>query len=80
MDARSLFADHLDAVRGHLEQALHTAHDGGASYDRILFHAGSEQMYHADAMMHGSASATSLLRSAACHTSRAWPRCRDLIT
>ena len=48
MDARSLFADHIEAVRGHLDEALAGARKSGAAIDRIVFHAGSEQMYHAD--------------------------------
>jgi Xaa-Pro dipeptidase len=48
MDARSLFADHMETVHGQLDQALAVARAGGASFDSIVFHAGSEQMYHAD--------------------------------
>ena len=36
MDARSLFADHIETVRGHLDEALEVARDSGARFDRIV--------------------------------------------
>ncbi len=48
MDTRTLFADHIQTVCKHLDSALQEAAHAGVHLESIVFHAGSEQMYHGD--------------------------------
>jgi len=48
MSLRDLFAEHLRRVSGHAEQALAVAAAAEATYDGIVFHAGTQDYYHAD--------------------------------
>ena len=45
---QTLFAEHIDTVTGHCEEALQVCREQGEPYDGILFHAGKPVYYHAD--------------------------------
>lgn len=48
MDTTSLFADHIQTVCKHIDSALQEAAHAGTKFESVVFHAGSEQLYHAD--------------------------------
>jgi Xaa-Pro dipeptidase len=48
MDIEKLYPEHVAAVARDTEKALAAARDAGATFDGILFHAGSQAYYHAD--------------------------------
>jgi len=48
MNPKELFAAHIDTVCEHTEKALAVAAASEAAYDGIVFHAGTQDSYHAD--------------------------------
>ncbi|HZL86548.1 MAG TPA: Xaa-Pro dipeptidase [Candidatus Krumholzibacteria bacterium] len=48
MNLKELFADHIQRVSAHTDKALTVAAEAEAAYDGIVFHAGTQDNYHAD--------------------------------
>lgn len=48
MNPKELFAAHIQTVCDHADKALAVAADAEAAYDGIVFHAGTQEYYHAD--------------------------------